>query len=101
MSEQQHRQWTLYKHPAPALTGRGALARPAPLRSRIGNLRNPRLSGGEWICRSAVGIAGEWMVMIRGSSRIAPRELLPDFGHLRGCSDSPGPRKIANRAHTR
>jgi len=29
MSEQKHRQWTPYKHAAPALTGRVALARPA------------------------------------------------------------------------
>jgi hypothetical protein len=29
MSEQKHRKWTPYKHAAPALTGRSALARPA------------------------------------------------------------------------
>src|SRR6266851_3790989 len=34
MSEQEHRQWTPYKHAAPALTGRFALARPAARSAR-------------------------------------------------------------------
>ena len=34
MSEQEHRQWTPYKHDAPALTGRFAMARPAARSAR-------------------------------------------------------------------
>ena len=40
MSEQEHRQWTPYKHAAPAHSGRFALARPAARSARASrNLR--------------------------------------------------------------
>jgi hypothetical protein len=40
MSEQEHRQWTPYKHDAPAHSGRSALARPAARSARASrNLR--------------------------------------------------------------
>jgi hypothetical protein len=40
MSEQEHRQWTPYKHDAPAHSGRFALARPAARSDRASrNLR--------------------------------------------------------------
>ena len=38
MSEQEHRQWTPYKHAAPALTGRFAVARPAARSARASEI---------------------------------------------------------------
>ena len=44
MSEQEHRQWTPYKHDAPARSGRFALARPAARSARASrNLRTDLL----------------------------------------------------------
>ena len=44
MSEQKHRQWTPYKHAAPAHSGRFALARPAARSARASrNLRTALL----------------------------------------------------------
>ena len=70
MSEQQHRQWTPYKHDAPAHSGRFALARPAARSARAS--RNLRTA-------LQFGLRGPRGKKLRGDENRA-QHALPDDG---------------------